>query len=502
MSGPPDEVAAGPRRFVLRLVLVAVALRGVGYALLTPTYEGWDEYQHLAYFEHLRTNGRPPSLGESFVPQRIFDDLVKEPAPEALKSQAPDVGLRTYAEYWIEPPVRAARGRAVLYEAQHSIGYYRLQTLIYDPLANHPFLAVRALRLANLGWTLLGVWLVAVILRRAEVDQRLSECALILLSVQPLFLMSNVRVANDAMAFALGAACIVAALRLQSHTSNPDVGGFLGVVGLVKATAWTQAPATLVLRVRRPRGLSHALRTSLFFALTLGVALTLEFMRQGRFAPTQEAWVLAEQGKGLGDVWRAALSTQWFDEFARRWGRQMLWVGGWSFAPLPKILPRLHQWILIASLVPLAIRLWRRELRDWNFAAFCVLACLGVAAGQALHMAQSKAALGFVATPAWYAVIALPWLLAGLVWSWGIYERLPSAATTAFFALLLSAEVVGVFFNWLPTFADSADLAVVVDRCSRLAGGKPLFVLGCAAFVVGWAAATAALTKALRRGTA
>jgi len=486
----------------LRLVLIAVALRGVGYALLTPTYEGWDEYQHLAYFEHLRTTGRPPSLGESFVPQRIFDDLVKEPAPEALKTQAPDVGVRTYAEYWVEPPVRAARVRVPLYEAQHSIGYYRLLTLTYDPLANNPFLAVRALRLANLVWTLLGVWLIAAILRQAEVDQRLSECALSLLSVQPLFLMSNVRVANDAMAFALGAACVLAALRLQSPTGNADVGGFLGVVGLVKATAWTQAPATLILRARRPRQLSHALRASLFFALTLAVALTLEFLRQGRFAPTQEAWVLAEHGKGLGDVWKSTKSIEWFDEFSRRWGRQLLWVGGWSFAPLPKFLPRLHQWMLIASLVPLAIRLWRRELRDWNFAVFCVLACLGVGAGQAIHIAQSKAALGFVATPAWYAVIALPWLLVGLVWSWGVQERLRRAATLAFFALLLTAEVVGVFFSWLPTFAASTDVSVVVDRCSELAGGKPLFVIGCAGFVVGWAAATAAVVKSLRRGTA
>jgi hypothetical protein len=200
-------------------------------------------------------------------------------------------------------------------------------------------------------------------------------------------------------------------------------------------------------------------------------------------------------------VLRAATEINWFDEFSRRWGRQLLWVGGWSFAPLPKLLPRLHQWLLVASIIPLAVRMLRSRPRDLGFAAFCILACLGVAAGQAVHMAQSKGALGFVATPVWYAAIALPWLFVGLVWSWNIHERLRRIATATFFGLLLVSEIVGVFFVWLPTFADSYDSTLVVERCSVLAGGKVLFSVGVIGFVAGWIATCFALRSALKKET-
>jgi len=117
-------------------------------------------------------------------------------------------------------------------------------------------------------------------------------------------------------------------------------------------------------------------------------------------------------------------------------------------------------------------------------------------------MAQSKAALGFVATPAWYAAIVLPWLFAGLAWSWNIDQRLQRIATAAFFALLLISEAVGVFFAWLPTFADSRDPALVVERCSSLAGGRALFTVGVAGFLAGWIAACAALLATFRKETA
>jgi len=139
--------------------------------------------------------------------------------------------------------------------------------------------------------------------------------------------------------------------------------------------------------------------------------------------------------------------------------------------------------LLVASIIPLALRLARGGPRDWGLAAFCILACVGVAAGQAVHMAQSKAALGFVGTPVWYAAIALPWLFVGLVWSWNFDERLRRIATTSFFALLLVSEIVGVFFSWLPTVADSYDPLVVFERCSMLAGGNVLFTVGASGFL-------------------
>lgn len=240
-----------------------------------------------------------------------------------------------------------------------------------------------------------------------------------------------------------------------------------------------------------------------FFVLVSCGAIAFDIHRQGQFAPTQEAWHLAEQGKGIRNVIAAFPTIEWPREFTRRWGRELLWVGGWSFVPLPKILPRIHQWLLAASFAMLLWRLWKRGLpTNRAFAAFCVSCCLGIAAGQALHMAQSKAALGFVATPAWYAVIALPWLFAGLAWSWGFNPKVQRSMTAVFFTLLLVSEAVGVFLCWLPTFADSSDPMIVIERCSKLADGPLLFWTGTSGFVGGWIAACLALGSAIRKETA
>jgi hypothetical protein len=42
----------------------------------------------------------------------------------------------------------------------------------------------------------------------------------------------------------------------------------------------------------------------------------------------------------------------------------------------------------------------------------------------------------------------------------------------------------------------------VFERCSILAGGKVLFVVGAAGFIIGWIAAILALRSSLRKETA
>jgi hypothetical protein len=483
------------------LVLLAIALRGVGYALLTPTYEGWDEYQHLGYMASMLDGGRLVD-GKPVMPPSVMRDVVNGPVPGALAKQAPASRMQTYREHWIQP-AEGVDCDVPLYESQHAPWYYIVHSpLLHLAVDERYSFTVRALRLANLGWLLLAVWSASAVLRNCGVGSYVSNTAIALLSVHPLFVMANVRVANDAMAMALFTAAIAWATR-RPESSLDKSGALIAVSGAVKATAWTLVPAAVVLLLMRRISRHSATIFVLHIIAVVGVVAALEIGRQGRFAPTQEAMILAEQGKGIRDVIAAVPTIDWAREFTRRWGRELLWVGGWSFVPLPKILPRIHQWLLAASFVMLLWRLWKRGIpANRAFAAFCVLCCLGIAAGQALHMAQSKAALGFVATPAWYAVIALPWLFAGLAWSWGFDRRVQRGMTAVFFTLLLVSEAVGVFLCWLPTFADSSDPTVVIERCSKLAGGPGFFWIGCAGFGFGWIAACLAMRCAIRKETA
>ena len=62
--------AQGTYRFVSLLLLIFF-LKAAIYLSIFPPFEGWDEYQHLAYIYHLQDNDSLPVLRESFVSDRL-----------------------------------------------------------------------------------------------------------------------------------------------------------------------------------------------------------------------------------------------------------------------------------------------------------------------------------------------------------------------------------------------------------------------------------------------
>ena len=69
----------------LRVLLVAlVVCRGVVVLSILPhSFEGWDEYQHVAYVEHMRRTGGEPVAGQTTVAPALLSELAgRFPQPD------------------------------------------------------------------------------------------------------------------------------------------------------------------------------------------------------------------------------------------------------------------------------------------------------------------------------------------------------------------------------------------------------------------------------------
>src|SRR5208337_464350 len=135
-TGPPtavDDRSSPPSSHFwrrLRLLLVAlVVCRGVVVLTILPPFEGWDEYQHVAYVEHMRQGGRAPVAGQTTVAPALLSELVKFPQPEAaINDKLREIGAVSYSTFWDgqgsngpgRSPEEFQNHPVLLYQAQHS----------------------------------------------------------------------------------------------------------------------------------------------------------------------------------------------------------------------------------------------------------------------------------------------------------------------------------------------------------------------------------------------
>ena len=93
---------------VAGLLITAFLARGPLYLSVFPPFEGWDEYQHLAYIAHLDETGTIPVFDESRVSLALRPLVIAMPHSPWGGEQVQEWGALSYADYW-NAPARARR---------------------------------------------------------------------------------------------------------------------------------------------------------------------------------------------------------------------------------------------------------------------------------------------------------------------------------------------------------------------------------------------------------
>jgi hypothetical protein len=233
-----------------------VVCRGLVALCVLPPFEGWDEYQHVAYVEHVRATGKAAVLWETAVPPALLAKVVTFPQPAvAVKDQLGAFGGVDYATFWARhdpldpsglatPPVFRG-GSNALYQAQHSSLYYRLAAPVFAAFGGVGDLrgSVAGLRLANVGLTAAAVWVALGALRRVVRRDRDATLIGLALAAHPMFLWNGARVANDALGVLLSVMAVAAGLRLLTGggdrrpvLNSLALGVLIGLAVLAKAT--------------------------------------------------------------------------------------------------------------------------------------------------------------------------------------------------------------------------------------------------------------------------
>ena len=514
-SSPPT---ASWRAF--RWLLVALVLcRGLVILCVMPPFEGWDEYQHVGYIEHIRETGHAPVLWETRVPPALLAEALKFPQPAcAIKDQLGALGGVGYETYWRNPDAAGYRGGANnLYQAQHSTLAYRLAAPLFTALGGiHNLRAsVAGVRLANLGITGAAVWVVLGLLRKFVIRESNAALLGIALAVHPMFLMNGARVANDALGILLATLAVAVCLglilsdgrRLILHALG--AGALIGLAVTAKATNVGLLPvaglAWLAAIVRHRPSVSRAFIAGM--ALAVGslafvqADLRFNLAHYGSLTSMQEAVINHHKGITRSDFMRTAATIPWTKALPQLWDRDLFFTGGWSFLPTYPLALRYYRYAIYIGLLGwvwhAALRLIRVRSRNdrmftsaWVPAAFVVIV-LGYTAALAVHMVESKAAWGASTTNPWYACAALPWFLAivsagGLFWPLGQWGR--AIAVGALMAICLGAEFIGIWGRMAPIYAGGATDFEMFRRLAwlqpRILGSATLIAAGAGEVIV------------------
>jgi hypothetical protein len=502
-----NQVPPARSRRGLKVILVALVLcRGLVLLCVMPPFEGWDEFQHVAYIVHLCETGQRPILGETIVPQSLQSRLSAFPHGHYALKMLQSTGAVDYTSFWNRPDLALARSakRAdstplPLYEAQHSPFFYSLAAPIFTLAGGVSDLrmSIGMVRFANLLLTAASVWIALGIADRLIRDRALYGLCSLLIALQPLFLINGVRVANDALGLFLATSAIAVALdrrTFRSRASMFALGLLVGLAALAKSVNLGLIPFVLICAVvaHRPGRVGREVSNRWFPALGATLLLLSGFLvptfaefrenlaRYGSFTVMQESVQNRRAGRGLTDLARATASVPWVKWTRNLWLRKNIIAGGWSWAGDSQVTQDRHELLLGLALAGWAWT-WRHRVRVRVAAIFverrgpvlCAVLCASYSVALAFHSVQSQLAWGMRATNPWYAASVLPMfllLVAGGAYVWPI-GRLRVVLPLSIALFYLDSECSTVLGSMTSLYTAQAGWSTALARLAFLQPG-------------------------------
>jgi hypothetical protein len=517
-SGDGGEASATSRErtrsrawwLVAGLLIAAFLARGPLYLCVFPPFEGWDEYQHLAYIVHLDETGTIPVFDESWVSVALRPLLIAVPHSQWGSDQLRQWGALSYAEYWNAPAPASGTDRGApslvrLYQAQQPPLACVLALPIWRALRTaHSLEAIYAIRTMNLLLVAAALVLFAGALTCLVPAFATRAAVFALVCLHPLFFQNAARVANDALAVATGLAGI--SLLVLANGRTLLTHGLLAA-GCIAASVWSkQTSLTLIpaLVLGLPViGWAHGVSTRRLWRVTIiaSVAFFLlvaplwlwSYRRYGTLLTTQDSIELAAQGSVVAALATSLANLAWgpvVDTFLVP-GRP--WVGGWSFLPMQGTLADVYGWywgILLAAAGVGAVVAMRRRARSVERAAsvlrsdggavaglaVCAAVVVFTALGMMYHVVLSNAVFGAPMTVPWYFMTALPCLFVLLVRGLdALNRRLATVAAAVLAVLFVAIDLHGTWVQMPRHYASTADTAL---QWSRLTAIHPAILSG------------------------
>jgi hypothetical protein len=509
--GPGEHTRSRAWWLVAGLLIIAFLARAPLYLSVFPPFEGWDEYQHLAYIVRLDETGTIPVFDEQDrVSLALRPLVIAMPHSQWGGEQVQEWGALTYADYWnARAPTAGANREASssprLYQAQHPPLAYVVDLPIWRALKTaHPLEAIYAIRTMNLLLVAAAFVLFAGALKRLVPAFPLRVAVLALVCLHPLYFQNVARVANDALAMATGLAGISLLLLADGRTLLTR--GLLAA-GCIAASIWSkQTGVTLIpaLVLGLPViGWVHGVSGGRLWRVTSIVSVTLlllvaplwlwTYQQYGSIITTQESLELAARGSVIKALASSLVSLPWGTFVETVFVPGQPWVGGWSFLAMHKTLAAVYGWywsiLLAAAAVGAVVAMLRRArsvqraasvLRSDEGAVGGLVVCAAVVIVTALGMIHygivSNAVYGHSTTVPWYFMTALPFLFVLMVRGLeAINSRLAIAAAVVLAVLFVAIDLHGTLVQMPRTYASTTDTAL---QWSRLTAIHPAILSG------------------------
>ena len=346
-----------PESFHWKKISIAIALlilvRGVFVLCVLPPFEGWDEYQHVAYIVYLREQHQVPIYGKAFVPESIRPTIKAYPhsANDAVQTADRGWGAKTYTDFWAQS--ESASNQTLdpkpvfLSQAQHPPLYYFLTLPFWIVFSKISALtAIYMLRLINVLFIAASVFIFLQILQQCAVRARHRLIIGLLIGLYPLFVINAARVANDALAILFGTLTLYFAINSLSRKTLKYIvlaSCCLALGILTKATAVLMAPVVLAALVvgayKQKTNLPNLLKRFGVVASVLFVFLAplyfYHYMMTGQVYSMGRNVNFLLDDKSFWWVWSHAFKVGWNTQLIDWFFVRQFWVSGWSFVVEP-----------------------------------------------------------------------------------------------------------------------------------------------------------------------
>lgn len=514
-GGSPDAF----HKRVLRLTALLFLLRGIAIQCLSPPFEGADEYQHVAYIEHILENHGVPVYGQATVPKSLYRELVKYPHSSYDCAQTAVLGCQPYAWFYDQPPAQTAEPDIMLYQAQHPPLYYLAAAPVYALASSVSGVrgAIYLLRIVNITLAALAITLFLTPLRDIARGARLYTLTAAAVAMQPMFMTYVSRVANDALAltFAGGAICLLAQPRRARRPglTYALAGLCIGLGVLTKMTALSILPAAVVYLLSLAflyRSLTRRQALAGIGWLLLGYLLVclpyhLWSLRAfGTLLPAQETIRNAAAGRSFLDVLGLVRIHHIKEFFLDRLILNNLWTSGWSFLLADSAWMLLYKYTVFAVLggaIAWGVRCARARSGARCIPSPSLLLCaliIGATFAAAYaHALNSIFAHGSIVTPSYYVMIAFPALLIGMgAAAAGYGQAVAGALLLTLTAVFTATELHSLLWVAAPHWAATDDWHTAAARLASIhpAFPAPAFfpaMYGLALIPLGWLVAQA-----------